>query len=149
VNDIITVKILKHNINRIIDMQIKLEYIESNLINYYRFPHYPTYFIENNNFIFSVVSNEHLEHIDNLKLNSTTAFEIITRVNFIKDLFTVYLSSLNPNIYTRSKFNKYPVGKIITEINNISFKSYEEFMNIVKTLVKSFKTIDNEIYYAE
>jgi repressor of nif and glnA expression len=67
----------------------------------------------------------------------------------MSDLFTVYLSNLNPKIYKNSKFNKFPLGKIIVEINNIKFTDLESFLKVLKEPVRSFKTVDNEIYYAE
>ena len=149
INDIILVKILKNSTNSIIDIPITLTYIEPNLFNYIGISNYPKYYIENNNFIFSIISNTHIENAEKLDITSSNLFEIINRVNFLKDIFTVYLSALNPKIYTTSKFNKFPIGKIIIEINDKKFSNYKEFTDILKTPVKTFKTINNEIFYAE
>jgi hypothetical protein len=80
----------------------------------------------------------------------TQLFKILNRFLYRNDLFTVYLCNINPKIYKDSKkFNKYPIGDIIVEINDKMFNNYETFMLIIKDPIRSFKTIENKIYFID
>ena len=74
---------------------------------------------------------------------------LFNRRLYKQDLFTVYLSGLNPNIYiNHKKFNKFPIGDIIIEINGKTFDNYNTFISIVtNNLIENIKTIDNKIYF--
>ena len=132
----------------IVTTPLKLEYHENNMINFYKLDNSEYYFIENNNLILSIFTKQHYENISCLNLKMTQIFKILNRYLYRRDLFTVYLSNINPEIYKdNKKFNKYPIGDIIVEINNKTFDNYDSFKLIVKDPIESIKTIENKIYF--
>jgi S1-C subfamily serine protease len=129
-----------------------LELPKSNLFNFYNLGKlqnenkYPNYFVEKNGLILSIISNVHLENLKDLNLSFRNIIKIFERRLYHKDLFTIYLADTK---YTDSNIDnniEYPIGDIIIEINNKTFTSFEEFKNIIKDNIISFKTIDNNIY---
>jgi len=141
-DDELTFEILSNN--KISFIKIKLKIIKKNIMNI--LPNYPKYFISKNNLIFSIITTEHIDKINKLKLNLIQKITILNRYFRQKDLFTVYLSGLENNIYS-NEFNEYPVGDVIIEINDEIFNNYEEFINIMKNNIYKIKTINNEIYF--
>ena len=125
-------------------IKIKLEIINKNIMSI--LPNYPKYFISKNNLIFSIITTEHFDKLNKLKLNQIQKITIINRYLRQKDLFTVYLAGLENDIY-KEDFNEFPVGDIIIEINDKTFNNYEQFMNIMKNNIFKIKTINNEIYF--
>ena len=138
-------------------MTFNLEITKSNLFDFYNLHNttknsnksnttttYPSYFVENNGLILSIVSNEHIEKLRTLNLSITKVIKILERRLYHRDLFTVYLS--DTNFRTINNNIKYPIGEIITKINNKKFTSYDEFIDIIKNPIKSIKTIDNDIF---
>lgn len=131
--------------NKIINLNIELKFYNKNLFNYYLLDKYPSYYIENNNLILSIVTKDHLEKLSSLNLSITQIIKISSRYLYKQDLFTIYLSDVNSKIY--NKFNKYPIGEIIIEINDKLFNNYKEFINITNSPITKIKTIDNKIYF--
>jgi len=125
-------------------IKIKLEIINKNIMSI--LPNYPKYFISKNNLIFSIITTEHFDKLNNLKLNQIQKITIINRYLRQIDLFTVYLAGLENDIY-KEDFNEFPIGDIIIEINDNTFNNYEEFINIMKNDIFKIKTINNEIYF--
>jgi hypothetical protein len=100
-------------------MKIKLIYQRSNLLELYNLPHYPCYYIENNNLILSIITSYHYNNFNKLDLRLNQIFKIINRFINKKDIFTVYLTNVNSNIYNNKNNSiTYPIGDIIIEINN-------------------------------
>jgi len=151
-DDILNVKIFDFQSKKIKNVVIKLAYYETNLINYYSIKNIitPSYFIENNNLILSIFTQQHLEDSSNLELKMQQIIKLFNRFLYKQNLFTVYLTGLNPNLYQEyKKFNKFPIGDIIVEINNNTFDDYDSFMKIVKNPIKSIKTIENKFYFVD
>lgn len=148
-NDILEIKILKYNsINNQYKLEvinIELNYFNKNLLDYYLLDNLPKYYIENNNLILSIITKDHIEDMSDLNLSTEQIIKLASRYLNKQDIFTVYLSGVKPEIYT--KFNKYPIGEIIIEINDLLFNNYNEFINITKMPITKIKTIDNKIFY--
>jgi len=104
---------------------------------------YP-YYYENSGLILSIITTGHLNNLfDELELTMKQKIKIAAR-NIGKNLFTVYLADLNYNII---KFKSYPVGDIIVKINETKFTNIDEFRLLLKNPIKSFRTIDNKIFF--
>lgn len=129
--------------------RIKLEIIKTNILDFYNINSLPTYFIENNGLILSVITKEHLKILKHLKISLIQCVKILARFINQMDQFTVYLSDINyEKTLINQKFIKFPVGDIISEINDMKFNNYDEFITIVKSVkIIKIKTIDNDIYY--
>ena len=145
VNQILNINIIKNSDKKIHNINIKLEYHKKNLFDYYLLDNFPKYYIENNNLVLSILTKDHINNIFELNLSFTQILKISSRFLYEQDLFTIYLSDINPLIF--KKYNKYPIGDIIIELNDKTFNNYNEFMNIIKQKINKIKTIDNNIYY--
>jgi hypothetical protein len=139
-DDIIIFKILRNN--KIIIQKIKLEIIKTNIIEY----HVPEnkYFVNKNGLILSIITRSHIDKLHDLNLELENIVKILNRFLHQQDLFTVYLADIDINY--NNKFNKFPIGNIIIEINGIPFNDYNKFIEITKNDIKMIKTIDNEIF---
>lgn len=126
-------------------ISFNLKIIETNLFSFYNSSFCPNYFVENNGLILSIVTEQHLEKLQSLKLNINKIIKILERRLYHKDLFTVYLSDTE---YSKiNNYVSYPIGEIITEINDKKFDSYDEFINIVKEPITKIKTNENDIFF--
>lgn len=126
-------------------VEFNLEIIKTNIDKYYMVDPKSIYFVENNGLILSIFCKNHLENLSSLKLRPSQIIKIFDRNIYQRDLFTVYLSDINYN--NIGKFSKYPIGEIISEINDQKFNNFEEFMKICKEPIKKIQTIENEIYF--
>ena len=86
-----------------------------------------------------------MDNIKRLKISTSQAIKIFSRILQQKDLFTVYLVDLDFSM--KRTFFKYPIGEIIVEINGNQFNNYREFSNVVKEPIIYIKTFDNDIFY--
>ena len=147
--------------NQLKTTKVKLEYQMSNLIEIYNLVDFSTdklhqyskgimpYFIENNDLILCIFTQEHYQNISNLNITSLQVFKLLDRYLYNNDLFTVYLTSVNPNIYLRITNPIIPIGDIIIEINGKSFNDYFSFIECIKEPIKMIKTIDNNIFFVD
>jgi len=89
-----------------------------------------------------------MNYVKELNIAPTLLMKIFQRKFFQNDDLIVYLSDVNYNLI-KNKQIEYPIGNIITEINNKTFKNINELYNIVQNNIKIFKikTIDNDIFY--
>jgi hypothetical protein len=116
--------------------------------DFYGLENYPSYFVENNNLILSIITQQHLEILKELDLSLDQIVKICAMKLQQKDIFTVYLSNLNYDAF--KKFHKFPLGEIIIEINDMKFNNYSEFMKIINSgLITKIRTIDNEVFYID
>lgn len=146
--DNITMEILNQTTNIIRKVSFNLEVIKSNIPDYYGLENYPSYFVENNNLILSIITQQHLSILKDLDISLDQIVKICSMKLQQKDIFTVYLSDLNYNAF--KKFHKYPLGEIIIEINDMKFNNIIEFMKIVNSgLITKIKTFDNEVFYID
>jgi hypothetical protein len=129
--------------NKIINKEIEINYKETNLINYI-YESDKQYNFEYNGLIFSIFTNYHIEEIKNLNMRLSKKVKLLSRFSNIDSKFTLYLSDVD---YVKLKFTEYPINEIITHINNIEIIDYDTLINIFKTEINSFITINNEIYY--
>jgi S1-C subfamily serine protease len=143
--DIIRVKLFRPSRNQELIVEIILQNINTNLMEYYGIINYPEYYIEKNGLILSIITSDHIENLKYINLSFSQILKIINRRLYCADLFTVYLSDLN--FSKLSNFIKYPVGEIIIEINDTKFTTYNEFMKIINNPINKIKTIDNDIYF--
>ena len=144
-DNIVRFKILSPDTQTIRTEQIQLKYVKTNLLEYYSLDNYPSYFVENNGLILSIISKQHMKALKELNLQMSQIIQIFSRHLYQQDLMTVYLADLDV-----SKINnavKYPIGEIIIEINDKTFNNYNEFIHITKEPIKKIKTIQNDIYY--
>jgi S1-C subfamily serine protease len=132
------------------DMTIKkvefnLEIINTNIQEYFMVDKDSFYYIENNGLILSILTKNHLEDLNKLKLKMDQFVKILERTIRQRDLFTVYLADIN---YTKiGNFNKYPIGEIILEINDQKFDNLQVFKKICEEPILKIKTLENEIYF--
>ena len=147
--DILEFEIYKPSDKSIRIERITLELIDTNAIDFYNINSLPTYFVENNGLILSVITKDHLRKLKELNISIIQCVKILSRFLNQMDQFTVYLSDINyDKILKSQKFIKFPVGDIIIEINDIKFNNYNEFIKIVNSMkIVKIKTIDNELYY--
>jgi len=144
-NDIICLKTFNPETLAFNNVSFEMKPVKSNLMNYYLLDSYPNYFVENNGLILSVFTEQHLENLKNLNIGISKLVKILARRLYHKDLFTVYLADIN-----YKKINgriNYPIGEIITEINDKTFNKLEEFMEITKSKIFKIKTIENEVFF--
>ena len=116
---------------------------KTQLIDYY-YENNDKYYYENSGLIFSIFTNYHLSNISDLKLNKIQKIKIINRYLTCNHLFSVYLADLD---YEKLKFTEYPIGDIITEINDIKINNYDIFIKIINQPIKKIKTINNNIFF--
>ncbi len=133
------------NITKSINTEkLKLKYINTQLIDYYYDSNDQSYYYNNKGLIFSIFTNYHLENFANLNLKLNQKVKLLSRFNNCNYKFTVYLSDID---YKVLNFTEYPVGEIIIEIDDVIIDNLETFTNIMKTNIKKFKTIDNQIFF--
>lgn len=126
-------------------ISFKLEIIKTNFDEYHSVDTLSKYYVENNGLILSIFNKQHIENLTELNLKPSQIVKLFERNIYQRDIFTVYLSDIN---YDKiGKFNKYPIGEIITEMNDKQFNNKEEFLEITKDIIKKIKTIENEIYF--
>ena len=141
----IKVEILNQMTNEIRIEEIELKVIKTNLLDYWGLENYPSYFVENNGLIFSIITKEHMKNIKDLNINEQNhLLRILNNYINMNDIFTVYLADIDDSKI--KNFIKYPIGSIITKINNKTFNNYEEFIEVIKEPVTIIKTFDNMIY---
>jgi S1-C subfamily serine protease len=146
--DILDVTILDNVTQEIRNEKIILEIIKTNIPEYYGLDNYPSYFVENNGLIFSIITYEHIERFKDININMKADISrILTNTSNQNDNVTIYLADLDYN--KLGKFIKYPIGEIIMEINDKKFNTWEEFLELAKIPVTKIKTFDNKIYYIE
>ena len=160
--DILDFKMYSNEMKNIVNIKIKLEIIHPNLLSYYNinnidnddttlFFNFPKYYIQKKGLIFSIVTQEYIENIENIKLSFSQIVNLLERYSKQKDLFTVYLSYIDYNkISTNENFNKYPIGDIIKSFNGKTFNNYYEYIEIMNNLNdnESIKitTIENKVF---
>lgn len=148
----ITMEILNPETQEIRTENITLEFINTNFIDFYALDSYPSYYVENNGLILSIITKQHIKIItENTDETLSIPYKQIVTIinNFMNqnNIFTVYLADLD---YTKlTKFVKYPVGEIIVEINDKKFTTYDEFMKVVSEPITKIKTNDNKVFYME
>lgn len=126
------------------EIEFPLEVVKTNLFNFYNFPNQLPYYVENNGLILSIISKQHYDTMDELNLSLPKLVKIWERTLYNRNLFTVYLADIN---YTKSDNSvKWPVGKIIVEINDKKFNNYDEFICVTNDKITKIKTSENEIY---
>jgi hypothetical protein len=149
IGDTIKVEVLNPTTQELRTENINLQIIKTNFMDFYGLDTYPSYFVSNNGLILSVVTKEHLKILANGDLNIPVKHGNNIFSNFFnqRNIFTVYLADLE---YSKlGKFIKYPLGEIITEINDTIFTTYDEFIKLAKGTINKIKTFDNKIYYLE
>jgi len=147
--DVLEFKIFSPATKNIRTEKIKLEIIDTNMMDFHNVSSSSPYYVENNGLILSVITKDHIRKLKSLKLSVIQCVKILSRFTNQTDQFTVYLADVNyEKILKTQTFIKYPVGDIIIEINDMTFNTYDEFIKIVNgaSIVK-IKTIDNDIYY--
>lgn len=138
----IKMKIISNQEIKIIEFP--LEVVKTNLFNFYNFPNQLLYYVENNGLILSIISKQHYDSMDELNLSLPKLVKIWERTLYNRNLFTVYLADIN---YTKSDNSvKWPIGKIIVEINDKKFNNYDEFICVTNDKITKIKTSENEIY---
>jgi hypothetical protein len=143
--DTINLKIFNPNNQITSIMTIQLKFTETNLLSYYYLDSEPNYFVENNGLILSVFTEQHFDSLKKLNLNISKLVKILERRLYNRDLFTVYLADID---YTKINNSvQYPLGEIITEINDTKFNTFDEFIQVTKNTIKKIKTNENEIYF--
>ena len=143
-NDELELTYYSNNTKLIHTEKIVLKCINTHLINYYYDENSQPYYYNNQGLIFSIITNYHLENLNNLNLTINQKVNIISRVNDIDCKFTIYLADID---YKVLNFTEYPIGEIISEIDNIKIDNLNIFLNIMKTKIKKFKTINNNMYF--
>jgi S1-C subfamily serine protease len=141
--DSITFTIYSASDKKTKDINIIAEYTETNLINYYLETN-RQYTFENNGLVFSVFTDYHMENIGDLEMKLSNKVKLLSRYININSKFTIYLADL---MYSKLKFTEYPINEIVTHINNVEITSYDILVDIMKSPVKNFRTINNHVYF--
>lgn len=128
---------------KIINTLIKLNYVRTNLLDYYP-EEKENFYYSNTGLIFSIFTQYHLENITTLNLALKKKIKLLSRFLNLDYKFTVYLSDLE---FEKLKFTEYPVGDIIIEINNIKITNIEILKKVIQTPITSFKTLENNIFF--
>lgn len=137
------IDIIRNNEHK--QIELKLESVEENITKYYKGIDNKVIYYEKNGIIFSIVTTDHLENIQKLRLSTMQKVNICTRYFRLSDLFTVYISNINyENI--KDKQIKYPKGDIVTKINDTKINNYNDFTKIMEKNITSFHTINNHKY---
>lgn len=142
-NDTLKIKYLSNKTNKIIVEETKFKVVQTNLITYYPELN-QKYYYENNGLIISIISDYHIERFADLDLNLKQKIKILSRCLDYKNKFTVYLADVD---LSKLKFQYYPTGDIIIEINDKIFNDYNSFTKIISEPLVKIKTINNEIFY--
>lgn len=160
-DDVLDFEIYSKEISNITNIKIKLEIIHPNLLNYYNinnidndtslFFNFPKYYIEKKGLIFSIVTREYIENIENMKLSFAQLVNLLERYSKQKDLFTVYLSYIDYNkMHDNKNYNKYPIGDIINSFNGKTFNNYKEYIQVMNSLnekdIIEIITIENKVF---
>lgn len=145
-DDLICFKIFNSSNFSVIDKSFKLKITNTNLLPYYYLDTKPTYFIENNKLILSIITEKHLENLSLLKINVPQLVKILERRLYHRDLFTVYLADINYN-KEMTEIIEWPIGEIICEINDKKFNTFEEFTEITQNVIYKIKTIENKVFH--
>ena len=143
VGDKLTFTYYSNKENKICNKIIQLEYIETNLLNFYKELD-RKYIFENNGLVFSVFTDYHIDEMSNLEIPLTKKVKLLSRFLSINHIFTVYLSDL---IYSKLKFTEYPLYEIITHINDIEITDYNTLVKVMEKPLTKIKTIDNDIFF--
>ena len=141
--DKITITIYDSDTKQELTKEITLEIFKRQMMDYYYLSGYPNYFVENNGFILSIITNEHYKKLLKLNLSFNEVSDIVYRTKKENDLFTVYLSDV-VTAYKKSE-NDFPIGSIVIKVNGKLFNNYEEFKNIVASPIETFETLDGVI----
>lgn len=146
INDTIKVVLSRENEEQIVD--IKLQNINENLLNYYHHLDDKKIHYDKSGIIFSIVTKQHIDELDTLELSTLQRIKIIHRYLLNQDLMTVYISNID---YSKLKNQsiKYPKGHVIKMINNKTFNNYAEFFEIMKNDITSFSTLENYEYFLQ
>lgn len=144
-NDIVSFTVLDPKTLKINTYNIKLEIIDNKLFNYYFFDD-QSYFINNNGLVLSILSNQHIINIKQLNVLPALIIKIIEKKFLQDDDFIVYLSDIDYKNIKNKKLD-YPIGNIITEINDKTFTNLQEFNDIIKNNITKIKTFENHIFY--
>lgn len=142
-NDELLFTIYSNNENKIKNVKVIAKYIQTNLINYHLESN-TQYNFERKGLVFSIFTTYHIESLRKMKISLTHKVKLLNRFLSINDKFTVYLSDL---IYDKLKFTDYPINAIITHINEIKISNYSILIDVMKTEIKNFRTIDNDFFF--
>ena len=146
--DILDMAILDNVTQEIRNEKIILEIIKTNSPEYYGLDNYPSYFVENNGLIFSLITQEHIQIFKNININMKADISrVLINTSNQNDIITVYLADLDYN--KLDKFIKYPIGEIIMEINDKKFDTWEMFLELTKEPITKMKTFDNKTYFVD
>ena len=147
IGDNIKMMILNPTTQELREENINLQVIKTNFMEFYGLDNYPSYYVENNGLILSVITKEHIKTLVNSELSISMKHGNAILSNFFNqnNIFTVYLADLD--FSKLGKFIKYPIGEIIVEINDMIFSNYEEFIRLTSKPITKIKTFDNKIYY--
>jgi len=85
-----------------------------------------------------------MSNLKELDMGLHSKVKLLSRFVNLNSKFTVFLSDL---VYSELQFTNYPVNQIITYINDTEILDYNSLIEIMKNPLKSFKTINNEIYF--
>ncbi len=141
--DIINIKFFSVKDKQYYTKKLEFKNIDTNLPYFYHGLTDP-YYYENNGLIISIITQYHFENFKELELSISQKIKIYERVGEFKNIFTIYLSSID---YKKLKFTNYPVGDIILEINDVHITDINKFKEIIKNPITKFKTINNEVFF--
>ncbi len=99
------------------------------------------YYVEKDNLIIAVVTKEHVNFLDDLRLNLDDKVYILNNVFNMKKEFLIYLVSQKPN----KNSVDLPIGSIIRRINEKEIYSYDDLINLKK--LDSIEFLSNEKYF--
>jgi hypothetical protein len=139
-NDELLFTIYSNKEKQIKNIKIIAKYIQNNLINYHTESNIQ-YNFEKKGLVFSIVTDYHIKLLKEIEVSLMFKVNILSRS--LDDKFTVYLSDL---IYDKLKFTDYPINEIITHINEIEISSYSTLIEVMKTEIKNFRTINNDFF---
>lgn len=143
-DDELEITYYSNNTKTIKTEKIILKYINTQLIDYYYDSNEQPYYYNNQGLLFSIFTNYHLNNFTHLNLKINQKVKLLSRFGNCNYKFTVYLADID---YKILNFTEYPIGEIITEIDDVVIDNLYTFTNIMKNNIKKFKTIDNQIFF--
>lgn len=128
--------------NVIIEKQLTLSRYNDLLPSYYHNYSDPIYHTVSG-LTFSIFVTNHLEKMDEKKIDTTTKIRVLSNLIDFKEIFFIYLLKYERKVH--KKFTELPTGKLIKFINNKQIKNMNDLRSFDK--VESIEFCNGEKYY--
>ena len=130
VGQVVNIKYYSVKNNQIIDCSITLNN-KRLIVDYYK-NYTNNFFVKKNNIIFSIITNEHVENIENLDIEFKSKLYLMKNILHFKNCCYIYVVTQIP---IRDNF-LLPEGRFIKNINNIEVNclNHIKSLDIIETI---------------